>query len=139
MNVATKSLAEWKRNERLRFLAVGAYNTFFGIVCFWLFQELIPSLHYLISLILVSELSVLNAFAGHRYVVFKSKAPMFPELGRFHLVYASSMLLGITLTIALVELLRFKPTWANVVSVIATVVISYIAHKKFTFRGKSPE
>ena len=138
MNVATKSLAEWNRNERLRFLAVGAYNTFFGIASFWLLQELIPSLHYLISLILVSELSVINAFVGHRYVVFKSQARILPELGRFHLVYASSMLLGITFTIALVEFLRFKPTWANVVSVIATVVISYIAHKKFTFRGKSP-
>lgn len=139
MNVATKSLAEWNRNERLRFLAVGAYNTFFGITCFWLLQEFIPSLHYLISLILVSELSVINAFVGHRYVVFKSQAGILPEIGRFHLVYASSMLLGISLTIALVELLRFRPTWANVVSVITTVVISYIAHKKFTFRGKSPE
>ena len=139
MNVATRSLIEWKGNERLRFLAIGAYNTFFGIACFWLLQEFIPSLHYLISLILVSELSVINAFAGHRYVVFKSQSRMLPELGRFHLVYASSMLLGMATTIALVELLRFRPTWANVVSVIATVIISYIAHKKFTFRGKSPE
>ena len=113
---------------------VGGWNTAFGISLFWLFHMLWPLVHYLILLVVANEISILNAYVGYRLFVFRSQESIAVELFRFHGVYLASACLGIALTALLVEGVGLGPVMANAISVIITIVASYVGHRHFSFR-----
>ena len=125
--------------EPIAYLIVGAWNTLFGYGVFALLYYLLRKhLHVDLVLVLSYAPSIVNAYIGYRYIVFRSTGSMKRELPRFSAVYA------VTLAANLVVLplaLRLLPWNAYVVQGLFTVVIvalSYLGHKHFSFRGGTP-
>lgn len=138
--------------EKPRFLVVGAVNTLLGYL---LFLALLATLGAWLQSLADSASSVTTAVADHYYLVvqwvgwvvsvplsattmrhfvFRSKGRWLHQVGRAYLVYLpaqaiSSMLLWLT-----VRVLGLTPQVGVVVVVAITTVLTYLAHKYFTFR-----
>jgi putative flippase GtrA len=128
----------FRRREQLLYLVVGGWNTVFGYAAWALLQYLLGDhLHYLVVVVLSWPIAVLNAYLGYRYVVFRSRASVFRELPRFSLVY----LLTLVVNLALLPIaLRVTPFNIYVVQALFTgvvVICSYLAHKYYSFGGRS--
>lgn len=128
----------FRRREQLLYLAVGGWNTVFGYAVWAFLQFLLGDhLHYLVVVVLSWPIAVLNAYLGYRYVVFRSRASVFRELPRFSLVYFLTLLVNLAL---LPIALRVLPLNIYVVQALLTgvvVICSYLAHKYYSFGGKS--
>lgn len=123
--------------EGLRFLVVGGWNTLFGVGLFWLLEAVLGGrVHYLVLLALSNELAILQAYCGHRWIVFRSKGQIGGELLRFHLVYAGSTLAGMGFTTGLVETLHLRPALANSLAVPIVVLASFFGHRSLSFRRR---
>ena len=133
---APERRAASRYREPLAYILVGAWNTIFGYAVFALLYYLLGAhLHVDVVLLLSFVPSIINAYIGYRYVVFRSTGNMTRELPRFVVVYA------VTLAANLVVLplaLRWLPWNVYVVQGLFTAVIvalSYLGHKFFSFRG----
>lgn len=125
-----------RRREQILFVVVGCWNTLFGY-CVWALLEyaLHDHLHYVVILALSWPISLLNAYVCYRFIVFRSRGSVFRELPRFALVYAFSLVLGLIALPILVNTLPFSiyVSWAGFTA--AMVVVTYLAHKFFSFGG----
>jgi putative flippase GtrA len=128
----------FRRREQLLYLVVGGWNTVFGYGAWAFLQYLLGDhLHYLVVVVLSWPIAVLNAYLGYRYVVFRSRASVFRELPRFSLVYLVTLLVNLVL---LPIALRVTPFNIYVVQALLTgvvVICSYLAHKYYSFGGRS--
>ena len=103
-----------RRREQVLYLVVGAWNTLFGYLVWALLQYLLHDyIYYLFILVIAWFPSVLNAYFGYRWFVFRSKGSMWRELPRFSLVYVFTLCIGL---IGLPILLHVLPFSAYVVS-----------------------
>ncbi len=129
------SLALWQRNQQARFLLVGAFNTAFGYLVFVVLFLLAGSrLHYLLVAVLAHFLAVIAAFLCHRRFVFRAEGPWFMQFIRYNLSVLGVMLAGLLGLYLLVSLARLHPLPAQAVVTCLSVVVSYVAHRHFTFR-----
>lgn len=123
------------RDERARFLAVGAFNTAFAYGLFLLFEWALDG-RYLLSLVLSYVVATLVAFALHRRLTFgvTGRERMLADFLRFESVYVVMLVVNALLLGLLVGLLGW-PSWiAQALSLIVTTVMSYLGHKFFSFR-----
>jgi putative flippase GtrA len=74
------------------------------------------------------------SFTTYRFFVFKSQGDWFPEYLRAFCVYGLSGLLGTFSLVILVDVFGAKFWLAQGVVIFFTVLISYVGHKKFTFK-----
>jgi len=122
-------------NPRFRYLLAGAWNTAFGYLCgvsmYYLFGDWMG---VLIVAILSNILAISMSFLTHKVFVFKTKGNWIREYLRAYLVYGLSAIVGILLLMIFVELLDIKFWLAQALVILLTVIISYIGHKKFTFK-----
>jgi len=91
----------------------------------------------LVVVMLSWPIAVLNAYLGYRYVVFRSRGPVLRELPRFSLVYLVTLLVNLAL---LPIALRVMPFNIYVVQALFTgvvVICSYVAHRYYSFGGRS--
>jgi putative flippase GtrA len=122
-------------NEKFRYLLIGAYNTAVGYGVFALLWMLWgQSLHYIVILALSHIIAVTNAFFGYRIFVFRKRGTVWGDFFRFNLVYLGAFVLNIMALPILIDGLNFHPLLAQGLVVIVTVVISYILHRRFSFR-----
>lgn len=129
-------LAKWYRiPEGIRFILIGGWNTVFGLAIFaGLYVLFGGAWHYLVLLAVANEVAILNAYICHRIAVFANGQPVtLGEISRFHGVYALSFFLGMACTVILVERWGLHPVPAQGLTLIITVALSYIFHRKFTF------
>lgn len=128
----------FRRREQLLYLVVGGWNTVFGYGAWAVMQYLLGNyLHYLVIVLLAWPIAVLNAYVGYRYVVFRSQGPVLRELPRFSLVYVVTLVVNLAL---LPIALRVTPLNIYVVQALLTgvvVICSYLAHKFYSFGGRS--
>jgi putative flippase GtrA len=133
---APENHAGGRYREPLAYLLVGAWNTLFGYAVFALLYYLLAA-HLHVDLILVVSylISIANAYVGYRYIVFRSTGNMARELPRFTTVY----LVTLAANLVVLPLALHRLPWnAYVVQGLFTVVIvllSYLGHKYFSFRG----
>jgi putative flippase GtrA len=121
---------------KVLYLAVGAWNTVFGFAEWALLQQLLhPYLHYLVILVLAWPLAVLNAYLCYRRFVFRSARTIWQELPRFSLVYLGTLVAGLAALPLLLRTLPFNIYVIQAGYTIVVVVLSYIAHKFFSFGG----
>ena len=120
------------RDQRLRFLAVGALNTAvgYGLFAFFVFV----GLHYLMAQLVASILAIAHSYIWNKYFTFQSPGHSLPEMLRFLGVYAVSYALNVALLFACVEWAHLNPYLAGVVGLFVTTAISYLGHRKFSFR-----
>jgi len=117
------------------YLLVGGWNTVFGIAVYaGLYHWLGNSVHYLILLIPSNILAITNAFACYKLFVFKTKGNVLREYSRCYVVYGGMMLVGAALMFGLVDGLHLPPVIANCACVAVTTIISYFAHRDFSFK-----
>ncbi len=79
--------------------------------------------------------AVLNAYLGYRVVVFRSKGSVWRELPRFSLVYVGTLVVGLIGLPILLHVLPFNIYVTQALFTAAMVVVSYLAHKFFSFRS----
>lgn len=120
----------------LRYLLVGGWNTVFGMgVYAVLYRALGAHVHYLALLIPSNVLAITNAFVCYKLIVFKTRGHWLREYSRCYVVYGGMMLLGAALMVALVEWMRIPPVGANCLCIVATTVVSFVAHRLYSFGG----
>ena len=125
-------------SERFRFLAVGADNTLFGYIAFaLLYTWLHESMHYLVIAVIGHVIAVINAFFAHRILVFRTRGNLLPEFVRFNVTTVGSTAIGLAGLALLVDFAGIHPLLAQGIVLAVTVVITYVAHKRFTF-GRRP-
>jgi putative flippase GtrA len=126
--------ARWRANERLRFLAIGGWNTLFGYACFlglyWLLHD---HLHYLVIGALANIVAVINAFTCYRLLVFKSRGPIVAEFVRFNIAQLFVVGCGLVALWLIVTFLHLSPLLGQALVTIGTILLSYIAHRRFSF------
>ena len=122
-------------DERIRFVAVGGFNTVFGLAAFVVFEQTLGTVaHYLIVLLVAHVVSTFVAFLGHRYLVFRVRGSFLLDLVRFWSVYVVVLALNVAALPLLVEVLGLPVIPAQTLFTIATVLGSYLGHKHFSFR-----
>jgi putative flippase GtrA len=127
------------KQQGVRYLLVGAWNTVFGYGLFAGLQlALGDQVHYLVLLLVATVVSVLQAFVLYRTWVFAVHGPWLPDLGRFSLVYVGAFVANLGLLPLLVELAHLPVLLAQAFVVGGTVVASFFAHRSFSFR-RGPE
>ena len=135
MGGLTDALAlRWRSDERLRFLAIGGWNTLFAYLAFFALYELLHDrLHYLVIGLLAHGLAVVNAFAGHRLLVFRSRGPLLGEFVRFNLAQLFVLGCGLLGLWLVVSVLQVSPLLGQAIVMACSVVLSYLAHRRFSF------
>jgi len=122
--------------EQLQYVAVGAWNTLFGYCVWALLQYLLHDhVNYLVVVVLSYPIAIANAYVCYRYIVFRSHGRILEEIPRFSMVYLVTMVANL---VALPFLLRVLPFNVYVVQALFTmlvVVVSYLGHRFFSFRG----
>jgi len=121
-------------NERVRFLVVGAYNTLFGYAAFAvLYTWLHETMHYLAIAVIGQVIAVINAFFAHRILVFRARGNLLADFARFNITTLGSTAIGLAGLAALVDFGGVHPLLAQGIVLAVTVVITYVAHKLYTF------
>ncbi len=91
-------------------------------------------LHITIIALLANILSITMAYLTYKLFVFQTQGNWLREYFRSYIVYGGMALLGIGMLWIMVDGLKI-PFWiAQGLVVVATVIISYISHSRFTFK-----
>lgn len=123
------------REQGVRFVLVGAFNTAFGFLLFALMLHLAgDDVHYLVVLVIAMIIAVLVAFAAYRTFVFKVRGHVLRDLGRFSLVYAGVLAANAIALPLLVEVAGLPILTAQAIVVVGTVVVNFLLHRSFSFR-----
>jgi putative flippase GtrA len=149
-----RSALSWDRllGEKPRFIVVGAVNTLLGYL---LFLALLATLGVWLQSLSGSSSPIVRAISDHYYIVvqwvawvvgvpmstttmkyfaFRSKGRWLHQVGRGYLVYLPAQALASALLWLTVRVLGLSPQVGVLIVVVITTVLTYIAHKYFTFR-----
>ena len=136
--------------QLLRYLVVGLWNTLFGYGCFFAFTKLFlhlvpahPSLMASAAVVASTFVNITVSFFGYKLFVFRSSGNTLHEYLRSFIVYLPTMAIGAIaiapLTLAFEHVARVRP-WAPYIAgatiQAVTVVVSFLGHKRITFRQK---
>jgi putative flippase GtrA len=122
------------RDERARFLAVGAFNTVFAYLLFVVLELLLG--RPLLSLALSYAVATVVAFGLHRRLTFgvNGREGILVDFLRFESVYIVMLAVNAGLLWLLVDGARW-PSWlAQALCLVITTAMSYLGHKTFSFR-----
>lgn len=129
--------------RKIRFLIVGAWNTFFGYGIFFAFDTVFEAvfasrrLAYMSAIVVSNIIAVLNAYILHRRITFRSVSKgrlKLMEFFRFCATYAFTMVLSIALMPVFVEMFSFSPKAAGLLVTLLCTFISYFSHARFSFQ-----
>jgi putative flippase GtrA len=125
-----------RRREQILYLVVGGWNTLFGYLIWALFQYLLHDyIYYLFILVIAWVPAVLNAYLCYRYFVFRSRGSVWRELPRFSLVYVVTLCISLVGLPILLRVLPFSIYVTQALFMAVMVVLSYLSHKYFSFKG----
>jgi len=138
--------------EKLRFLVVGVWNTFFSYVLFaamlWLLRPVLQPLstseyalvawvgehYYLVVQWLSWVIAVPQSTTALKYLAFRSKGHLPSEIGRSFFVYLPMQAVSSLLLWLFSGVLGIPPLLGQLFTVGFSAVMSYLGHKYFTFR-----
>ena len=121
--------------KKIRYIIAGGWNTifgyFFGIFLFYFFKDNFP---LIFILIVINIVAISMSFLTYKLYVFKTKGNWIREFIKSFLVYGSMSLISIPILLFLVDVM-FLPFWLSQgITIIITIIFSYILHKNFTFK-----
>jgi putative flippase GtrA len=127
--------AALRADQRVRYLAVGGWNTVSSYLLFVGLQLAFGhAVNYLVLLAVTMVLSVLQAFVLYRRFVFHATDGHWPgQLLRFSQVYAGAFAVNLALLPVLVELVGLPVIVAQGVLVVTTVTSSFVGHRRWSF------
>ena len=121
--------------EKLRFLAVGGWNTLFSYGMLWILDSLLHArLHYTLILTLNWVIGVTQNLFTFKLLVFRTKGNWLKEYLRSYVVYAGGFLLNLAIVAAIMEIWHPRLVIAQLPALVVVTVISYVGHKYFTYR-----
>jgi putative flippase GtrA len=100
------------------------------------FAGLQLGLHYFVAILVAQLVAISVAFPLYRTFVFTSTSSVRYDFARFLSVWSGGAVAGVIATPVLVELFGVQPFWAQVFSILAISVVSFLAHRLFTFRRR---
>jgi putative flippase GtrA len=139
-------------DERIRYLAVGGWNTLFGYLLFLLLLAILgPVLRPLesssIGLVqwLGREYYVIVGWVGWvfavvqstvtmKYLVFRKPGSLVRQVLRAYFVYLPAQFLGSGVLWFMVRIVGMTPPVGSLATIALTTVFSYLGHKYFTFK-----
>lgn len=122
-------------SEKLRYLLVGGWNTFFGYLTgVGLFLMLGNYFHIVLIAIISNAIPITMSFFTYKILVFKTRGQWISEYLKCYLVYGVNALLGIFLLWLFVDHLSINIWLAQGAIIIMTAIFSYLLHKRFTFK-----
>lgn len=129
-------------DQRVSFLMVGATNTLVGFATFsaltiWVFHDV--HLGYLLSLAISYAIGISLAFVLYRRFVFKVRGYFIRDFARFTSVYLVAIAVNTAALPLLVEVLALHPLIAQTFILLATTLLSFFGHKRFSFRRSSAD
>jgi putative flippase GtrA len=135
--------------QLFRYFIAGFGNTAFGYGSFALFTAVLdkymPS-SYLAGSLLSSLLNISVSFLNYKWFVFKTKGNYLKEWFRCLMVYSTSIIMGLALLPPTVFLMTYatknpaaSPYIAGALIMCLNVIISFLGHKKYSFRNTRPE
>lgn len=134
-------------DERVRFIAVGGFNTVFGYLIFVLADLSVGRMirddgsavwASIVSLLISQVIASFPAFYLYRRVVFKVSGNVLRDFARFQSVYILPVSLNL-FALPFLVWLGMTAILAQALIVCVNVVINYIGHKYFSFRRKPVE
>lgn len=130
----------------VRYLLVGAWNTFFGYGTYALLTALLESrvlYGYVLASILASLINITVAYFGYKWFVFKTKGNYLREWLRCVAVYSGGIAISAAMLPVLVGVIRHysrfhaaAPYIAGAVMIAFTTIYNFLGHKKFSFRAE---
>src|SRR5438876_8858671 len=142
-----RPLTHIPRDQLIRYLVVGLWNTAFGYASYAAFTFLLAASiphSYLPAFLLSSLLNITVAFFGYKWFVFKTTGNYLKEWLRFIAVYSGSIFVSLAGLPGLVFLIRLEgydraaPYLAGAILTGIGVITSFIGHKHISFR-RGPE
>ena len=135
-------LTRFLADQRVGFLIVGATNTLVGFATFsaltiWVFHD-VP-LGYLLSLGISYAIGISLAFVLYRRFVFKVRGYFVRDFARFTSVYLVAIAVNTAALPLLVEVMALHPLIAQTIILLATTLLSFFGHKRFSFKRSSAE
>ena len=123
------------KSQKIRFLIVGGWNTFFSyamsLICYNLLEN---KINLIIILILINVLAILMSFTTQRLFVFKSSNMWYAEFIKNLYVYGLNSFFGLLLIWLMVIKIHIEFWIAQtLVTFFSSIAIFYI-HKNFTFK-----
>ncbi len=126
------------RNQLMsRYIVIGVWNSFFGIVSFYLLSAYLTHTFDLVILGLSYFISIIQAHFTQRNFVWKSRAAYFPELVKFSLVYVFQFIINAILLLASTIFLSTPRELNQTLIVLLLTVIIYFINKKGVFHERS--
>ncbi|MFP4467298.1 MAG: GtrA family protein [Candidatus Goldiibacteriota bacterium] len=119
-------------DRKARFLFVGMLNTIVGYGTYAL--VIYTGLHYFLAQFIASVVGITHSYLWNKYFTFRKYKKSLSEIYRFVFVYAGIYLFNMLLLYLSVERLGINEYAAGVVCMFFTAVVSYVGHKKFSFR-----
>jgi putative flippase GtrA len=119
------------------YLAVGGWNTVFGLGLFWIaYRYLGSSVNYLVLLACCNLLAITNAFVCYKFLVFRTRGNWLREYVRFWAVYGVATLVGIGIVALLVQAIGMSPVTANFLATAVVIAGGFIGHKRVSFAAR---
>jgi putative flippase GtrA len=101
----------------------------FAVLYLWLHE----SVHYLMIAVIAYVIAVINAFFAHRVLVFRAQGSLVAGFVRYNITTLGSNAIGLAGLAILVDFGGIHPLIAQGIVLAVTVVITYVAHKLYTF------
>ena len=120
--------------EKLRYLLVGVWNTLFNVLLFNALLLLFGHERYLVWFWIAWAVSVVQSTVTMKYIAFRSRGNLLPQVGRAYLVYLPAQGLSTAIMWFAVGVVHMLPQVAQLMAIAVTTVFSYLGHKYFTFR-----
>ena len=126
------------RSQEVAYLVVGGINTAIGLTWFAVVHQVWGQyIGYMGSLFVAYALAILCAFVLHRSLVFRVHGHVLRDLARFTSVNLTALGINAVLLPVCVELVGLPVLPAQVVVTGLTVILSFFAHRSFSFARHS--
>ena len=127
--------------KKIRFLAVGGFNTLMGLTVFPVLMLVSPfrAFHYMFALLLAQLICLTAAYVAYKLVVFRTKGSILAEFTRFSSFYLTSYAINWAALPAIVELGTVNPIFAQTGFMLVTVTLSFFWHDNVSFKQQKPD
>lgn len=120
-------------------MAVGGYNTIFGIVLYTLALKIFGEKHYILLGFANNIIAITNSYFMQKFFVFKTKGNYLREYSKFLFVYLAGTLFFMLPLYVLVEWCHIRPVIANLFIVFIATFVTFIANNFFAFKTNKIE
>lgn len=122
------------RDERVRFLAVGALNTLFGYLCFVVLETVFgETWPYLVVLVASYAIALLFSFTTQRWLVFRVRGRLLGDFARFTAVSLAGFAVNVVTLTLFIEVARLPVLPAQAAAIVVNALVLYTAHRRISF------